>query len=72
MAIYAATLPGRKKRVLVKADNQTDALKRFVTVEILTAEKMQDALDAGESVWREGTEFPADDEPEAEQGAEAE
>ena len=70
MAIYAATLPGRNKRVLVRADNQTEALKRFVTVEALTADEMQDALDKGETVWRPDTPFPAD-EDEAEQGEEA-
>lgn len=61
MAIYAATIPGRRKRVLVRADNQTDAMKRFVTVENLNAEQMQDALDQGETVWKEGTDFPADE-----------
>ena len=61
MAIYAATLPGRRKRVLVRADNQTDAMKRFVTVENLSAEEMQDALDNGETVWKPETPFPADE-----------
>jgi arginine/ornithine N-succinyltransferase beta subunit len=64
MAIYAATLPGRTKRVLVRADNQTEASRRFVTVEALTADMMQDALDDGETVWKDGDPFPAD-EPEA-------
>ncbi len=71
MAIYAATIPGRTKRVLVKADNQTEAMKRFVTVEALTAEGMQDALDGGERVWKDGDEFPAD-EPAAEANEQAE
>lgn len=61
MAIYAATLPGRRKRVLVRADNQTDAMKRFVTVENLSAEEMQDALDNGETVWKPEQPFPADE-----------
>lgn len=61
MAIYAATLPGRKKRVLVRADNQTDAMKRFVTVELLTADGMQDALDQGETVWKPEQPFPAEE-----------
>lgn len=64
MAIYAATVPGRKKRVLVKAENQTEAMRRFVSVEALTAEQMQDALDEGERVWRPGEPFPLDEVPE--------
>ncbi|MEJ7831278.1 MAG: hypothetical protein WKF79_00045 [Nocardioides sp.] len=71
MAIYAATIPGRTKRVLVKADNQTEAMKRFVTVEALTADGMQDALDDGERVWKEGDAFPTD-EPAAEDEGETE
>lgn len=65
MAIYAVTIPGRRKRVLVRAANQTEAASRFISLELLTADKQQDALEAGETVWREGTPFPPD-EPEAE------
>jgi len=63
MGIYAATLPGRKKRVLVKEPNQTEAMRRFVTVELLTAEDMQEAIENGESVWKAGTPFPPDEAP---------
>ena len=71
MAIYAVTIPGRRKRVLVRAANQTEAAARFLDLELLTAEKQQDALEAGETVWREGTPFPPD-EPEPETSEEAE
>lgn len=67
MAIYAVKIPGRNKRVLVKASNQTEAAGRFLSVELLTNDKMQEALDEGEAVWREGAPFPAD-EPEPEAG----
>lgn len=72
MGIYAATLPGRKRRVLVRAGNQSEAAKRFVTLEHLSAEDMQDALDNGETVWREGTPFPPDDAEETDADTEAE
>lgn len=64
MAIYAATIPNRKTRVLVRAANKTEAMGRFVTVEQLSADQMQDALDKGEQVWRPDTKMPAD-EPQA-------
>lgn len=70
MAIYAVTIPGRRKRVLVKAANQTEAAGRFLNVELLTNDKMQEALDEGEAVWREGTPFPPD-EPEADAESDA-
>lgn len=60
MAIYAATLPGRTNRVLVRADNKSEAMGRFVSVESLSADEMQDALDKGEAVWRPDTDLPAD------------
>jgi len=66
MPIYAAKLVGRRSCVLVKADNKSEAMGRFVSVESLSAEKMQDALNEGDKVWRAGTPLP-DDQPEPEQ-----
>jgi len=60
MAVYAMTVAGRTKRVLVKADSQAAAKDRVVSAELLNAEKMAEAMENGETIWREGEEFPAD------------
>lgn len=61
MAVYAMTIGGREKRVLVKADSQAAAKDRVVSAELLNAEKMAEAMENGETIWREGDPFPADD-----------
>ncbi len=61
MAIYGITITGRKKRLLVKAASAAEAKSLFVEAKALTAEEMQDALDKGESVWKPGTDLPADE-----------
>lgn len=66
MGIYRATVAGRRKPLLLKADNITKAKDRIVTsCELLTTDKLEEALTEGETVWREGEDVPAD-EPEAE------
>ena len=62
MAIYGVTIKGRRKRLLVKATSAAEAKALFVEAKALTAEEMQDALDAGEAVWKPGQPLP-DDEP---------
>jgi hypothetical protein len=64
MAIYAVMMPGRRKRVLVRAAGEAEALRRFATAERLDNDGMQEAIDNGERTWREGEDFPPD-EPEA-------
>lgn len=61
MAIYGVEIEGRTKRILVRAPSQSQAVGMLVTAKALNAEEMQDALDAGEAVWKPGTPLP--DEP---------
>lgn len=62
MAIYGVKIVGRRKRILVRAESQAKAVAALVTASSLNAEEMQDALDAGEAVWKAGQPLP-DDEP---------
>lgn len=74
MPIYRATLKGRRKTVLVRADSAAQARDQLVSVSTLSAADMADAIDEGEAVWKPGQELPADDpepEPEAEEQSEA-
>lgn len=73
MAIYRAKIAGRRKPVLLKAGNRTEAKDRIVTeLDLLTSDELEEALEAGESVWRPGEDLPPDDveETPAEPGAE--
>src|SRR3546814_6321477 len=56
MAIYGVNIVGRTKRILVRAPSQAQAVSMLVTASALNAEEMQDALDAGEAVWKPGTD----------------
>lgn len=62
MAIYGVNIVGRRKRILVRAPSQAQAIAALVTASSLNAEEMQDALDQGEAVWKPGQPLP-DDEP---------
>lgn len=68
MAIYRTTIAGRRRPVLVKAANKTEAKDRVVTsCELLTGDELEEALTEGEVVWKDGEDLPEDDpEPEAE------
>jgi hypothetical protein len=66
MGIYRAKIAGRKKPVLLKADNKTGVKDRVVTdIELLTTDDLEAALEAGETVWKAGEDLPPDevDEP---------
>lgn len=65
MAIYRMTVPGMKP-VLVRDSSKAKAVEQLVTIESLTAEEMQDALEAGEKVFKEGDRVEAEPEPESE------
>lgn len=63
MGIYRTTIAGRRKPVLVRADNITKAKDRIVTsCELLNSDKLEEALTDGERVWKEGEDFPLDDQ----------
>jgi hypothetical protein len=66
MPIYKAKIAGRNKPVLVRADTAAKARDQVVEVEALDSGQLQDALEAGEAVWKPGTPLPEDDKPEAE------
>ena len=62
MAVYRAKIAGRKKPVLLRAGNRTEAIGRLVeTLDALTGDAVEEALDAGEKVWKPGEPLPADD-----------
>lgn len=61
MPIYRATVQGRKKTVLVRADSAAKARDQIVDVAPLTAADMADAIENGEAVWKPGQPLPADD-----------
>jgi hypothetical protein len=66
LGVYRVTIQGRSKPVLVKEDSQAKAKDRIVSAELLNAEQMAEAMENGESIWREGDPFPADDGAPAE------
>ncbi len=70
MAIYGVNIVGRRKRILVRAPSQAQAIAAIVTASSLNAEEMQDALDAGEAVWKPGQPLP-DEEQLGEAGPDA-
>lgn len=61
MPVYRAKIPGRRKPLLIKADNATDAYRSLVELDALKADEMAEALENGDSVWKPGTPLPADD-----------
>jgi len=61
MGVYKMKLTGRGKPVLVRADSLAKAEKALVEGKALTAEQVEDALVAGDKVWKPGEELPADD-----------
>jgi hypothetical protein len=70
MGIFKMTLAGRKDPVLVKAAGVREAKDRVITsCESLNADEMEAALTNGETVWREGDDFPADGIEEQETAA---
>lgn len=72
MPLYHATIPGRRKPLLIKADNATKAFASLVELKALTAAEKDDALEAGEKIWRPGEPLPEDDPaPEPEQQPES-
>lgn len=76
MGIYRTTIAGRRKPILVKAKNITEAKDRIVTgIELLNSDTLEEALTNGETVWKDGEDFPLDEpetEPEGEEEAAAE
>lgn len=73
MGVYAMTLAGRRKPVLLRAANKTEAIGHLVDGKSLTAEEVEEALDAGDKLWKPGTDLPEDDPaPEADGDDEAE
>lgn len=60
MGVYRVKVEGRNKPVLVKEDSQAKAKDRVVSAELLNAEQMAEAMDAGETIWKAGDPFPAD------------
>lgn len=62
MPIYGINILGRRKRILVRADSQAAARDLFVQAASLTLAEQGEALEAGEAVWKPGTDLP-DDEP---------
>lgn len=64
MPIYRATILGRKKPVLVKADTAAQARDKLVSVKALDSAEMMDAIENGDRVWKPGEDLPAE-EPEA-------
>ena len=72
MPLYHATIPGRRKPLLIKAENATKAFASLVTLDALTAAQKDEALERGDKIWKPGDELPADDPaPAAQAGEEA-
>jgi hypothetical protein len=61
MPIYRATIKGRKKTVLVKADTAAQARDKLVTVKALDSAEMMDAIESGEGVWKPEEDLPEDE-----------
>jgi hypothetical protein len=56
------TIAGRKAPLLVKGAGMREAKDRIITAcDPLNADEMETALTNGETVWREGDDFPADE-----------
>lgn len=63
MAVYRIKLAGRNKPILLRAKSKTEAIERVVVeVGALTGDEVEEALDAGDKVWKLGDELPADEE----------
>jgi hypothetical protein len=61
MGIFRVTIAGRKAPLLVKGAGMREAKDRIITAcDALNADEMETALTNGETVWREGEDFPAD------------
>jgi hypothetical protein len=65
MPIYKATIQGRSKPLLIRADTAAKGVAQLVTVKALTAEEMAEALGNGDKVWTPGEDMPEDDKPAA-------
>jgi len=62
MGVYRVEIVGRRKPILLRAKNKTEAIDRVVTkADSLTAEEVEEALDGGEKLWKAGDDLPADD-----------
>lgn len=70
MGVYRMKVTGRRKPVLVRADSLAKAKDALVSGEGLKAEEVEDALVAGEKVWKPGDELPADEAAQDDAGAE--
>jgi len=63
MGVYRIKVAGRNMPILLRAKSKTEATERVVeSVESLTAEEVEEALDAGEKVWKPGEPLAADEE----------
>ena len=61
MGVYRVKLAGRADDILLRAKSKTEAIERVVvSVEGLTGEQVEDALDKGERVWKLGDDLPVD------------
>lgn len=63
--IYRFRIPGMKP-VLVRDTSKAKAVDQLVEIESLTAEEMQDALEAGEKVFKAGDRVEAEPAPKPE------
>lgn len=62
MGVYRGKIVGRKKPILLRAANKTEAIGRLIeSLDALTGDEVEEALDAGDKVWKVGEELPADD-----------
>lgn len=62
MGVYRVKLAGRTSTVLLRAKSKTEAIERVVLeVGALTGDEVEEALDAGDKVWKLDEPFPADE-----------
>ena len=68
MPIYDVAIKGRRARVMLAADNATEAKNLIVEVRALNAAETQQAFIDGEKLWNPAEDRLPDDSPEPEGG----